>query len=128
MRYDYCCSTCGKIQEHDTPIVDRDRVMWCCGWTLKRVFTPAQIMLPERFRMSMAALTPTYDECAEIDRRNDEYLNRKKEPAKPSFEDCLEVACVENRVDPKALENYQLKNLTLTPLESRISPNFAWGE
>jgi hypothetical protein len=70
-------------------------------------------MIPERFGLSMQALTPTYNELAAQDKRNDEYLNQKKEPAKPSFEDCLEKACVANRVDPQKLNEYKLEEMTL---------------
>jgi hypothetical protein len=61
----------------------------------------------------MRSLMPSYAECAAIDKRNDEYLNQKKEPEKPSFEDCLEKACVENRVDPRRLQDYKLRQLNV---------------
>lgn len=109
MRYDYECAVCGAAEERDCAVADRDRQFCQCGIMFFRVFTPAQVMIPERFGISMASFAPTYEECAEVDRRNDEWLNRKKEPEKASFEDCLEKACVENRVDPRQLNEYSLR-------------------
>jgi hypothetical protein len=113
LRYDYVCSRCREQFERDCPVDTRDE-QWCdCDYYAVRQFRPAQIMIPERFGLSMQALTPTYNELAAQDKRNDEYLNQKKEPAKPSFEDCLEKACVANRVDPQKLNEYKLEEMTL---------------
>jgi hypothetical protein len=115
LRYDFHCQGCGETEEWSIPVGDRDSTKPCgvCGGPSTRVFVPAQIMIPERFGLSMQALTPTYNELAAQDKRNDEYLNQKKEPAKPSFEDCLEKACVANRVDPQKLNEYKLEEMTL---------------
>jgi hypothetical protein len=109
MRYDYRCTRCRKRFERECPVAFRDRQFCDCNYAANRIFTPAQVMIPERFGISMASFAPTYEECAEVDRRNDEWLNRKKEPEKASFEDCLEKACVENRVDPRQLNEYSLR-------------------
>lgn len=112
MKYDCQCHACQRVFEVECPVGERD-AQTCpeCDEQMDRIFRPAQICLPERFKSSMASLTPTYQEIAAQDKRNEDYLNQKKEPAKPSFEDCLEKACVENRVDPGKLQTYALKEM-----------------
>lgn len=112
MRYDYDCQGCGHAEERSIPVEERD-LQFCmeCLNPLVRVFTPAQIMVPERFGMNMRSFMPTYDELAAIDKRNDDYLNQKKAPAKPSFEDFVEKECVKQRVDPKQLNEYTLDQM-----------------
>lgn len=113
MRYNYFCNKCGAFYERESLVDHRDSIKAGlhegCNYLAARLFEPAQVMIPERFGISMASFAPTYEECAEVDRRNDEWLNRKKEPEKASFEDCLEKACVENRVDPRQLNEYSLR-------------------
>lgn len=86
-----------------------EQVCHQCSATLERLFQVADICVPDRFAsFSISSLMPTYEECAEVDRRNEEYLNRKKEPVGPTFEECLETACIENRVEPAKLNAYKL--------------------
>lgn len=111
MTYDFTCPRCCVTNERSCLVGERDnQVCDGCGRLLTREFRPSQIMIPERFGLSMQALTPTYAELAAQDKRNDDYLNEPKEPAKPSFEDCLEKECIKNRVDPRKLADYKLED------------------
>ena len=132
MRYNYHCNKCGICYERESPVDRRDGyeagLHEGCNYQAVRIFQPAEVCIPFSFRVNLRSLIPTYEECAEVDKRNEAYLRQPKEPAKPSFEECLETACVENRVNPNALNQYQMKHINMTELESRVSPNFAWGE
>lgn len=114
MRYDYQCSRCRKKFERECPVALRDRQFCDCNYFAVRVFQPADICIPSRFKVNIRSIMPTYEECAAIDKRNEEYLAEKKEPEKPSFEAILDKECQIRRVDPKQLSEYQLKDAVRT--------------
>lgn len=112
MIWDYCCHECGTIREYQSSVEDRDnQCCRVCDSILERVFQPAEVMLPERFtKYSRSILEPTKAELLEIDRRNDEYLNNKpREKPQPTFDDCLKAECLERRIEPKLVYQYQGK-------------------
>lgn len=110
MIYEYDCAGCDTRFERNVAVDCRDVVRCDCGRPARRIFRPAQICLPERFtKWSIKALEPTYEECKEIDARNEAYLNEKKPPEKPDFDKILQKECEIRRVDPQKLEQYKLK-------------------
>jgi hypothetical protein len=110
MIYDYDCSGCDTRFERNVAVECRDVVRCDCGRPARRIFRPAQVMLPERFtKWSLKSLTQSYEESKAIEKRNDEYLSQPKEPEKASFDAILQAECVKNRVDPQKLAAYKLK-------------------
>lgn len=109
MFYEYDCWGCGDVAERNCAVDERDlQVCMKCMNGLVRRFQPPMIVVPERFGLSMSRLAPTYQELADLDKRNDEWVSRKREPEKASFETCLEQECLKNRVDPNKLQQYTL--------------------
>lgn len=113
MRYDYLCQGCGTVREYEAAVAERDaqRCRGCEG-PVERLFSPASVCLPERFTKHMRSqLEPTYAECLEVDRRNDDYLkNKPRLPPKPTFEVILDKECQERKVEPSKLYQYRLND------------------
>jgi len=113
MIYGYCCTHCGACFERNVPVDERDnQPCSACTYYAQRLFQPSTIhlQLPEKFtHWSLKNLTPTYAEQKRVDDDNEAYLNRKKEPEKPSYDSLLVKECEQNRVDPNKLRQYTLK-------------------
>jgi putative FmdB family regulatory protein len=108
MIWDYACNECGTIRERNCRVIERDE-QDCdeCGTRMERLFAPAIVMLPERFtKWSRKNLEPTYEECVEMDRRNEEYLAQPKEKPKPDFDTILTAECERNRINPREIYEY----------------------
>src|SRR5437870_5273908 len=89
--YAYHCPMCGYRFERNATVEHRDLPQACdqCGNGAERQFLPATVLLPWTFNACMISdIAQTYEQAAEQDRRNEQYLaNKPKE--KPSFEETI---------------------------------------